>query len=130
MVPQPTFGGRTPSRRSGSARVEGAGLRELAQQGQLAVDDGGEAADALADEVGGRVAERQPHRVAAAAVGVERGARRVRDELLHGARQHRLRVEVLGQGEPDVEAAVRHRPGERGQVLGRAPTSIASRRSR
>ena len=104
--------------RVGDGQTERTGLRELVEQGELTVDDGREPADPLADEVRRRVAEREPHGVAPAAVGVERRAGRVGDELLHGTRQHRLRVHVRRQREPDVEAAVRHGPAQRRQLLG------------
>src|SRR5688500_17174125 len=81
--------------------LERPGLGELVEQRELAVDDRGGPADPLPDEVGCRVAERQPHGVAAAAVGIEGGAGRVRDQLLHGTGEHRLRVHVRRQRQPD-----------------------------
>ena len=55
--------------------------------------------------------------VGARTVVVERRARHVRDLGAHGARQHGLRVEALGQRHPRVEAAVGDGPRARGHVL-------------
>ena len=94
-----------------------AGAGEGVEQIHLTVDDGGETADADADALRRRIAEREPHVLATVAIRIERRSGRVRDELGDGPREHRLRVQVRGKGEPDVEAAVRVRPAQLGQIL-------------
>ena len=73
--------------------------------------------DSLANLVGSGVAEREAQVVRALAVVEEGCAGHVGDLCPHGARQHGLRVEAVGEGHPCVEASVGHRPRARGHEL-------------
>jgi hypothetical protein len=104
------------------------GRAEGRPQLHLVLEDTGEAAHALADALGGRVAEREPHGARAVAVGEERGAGHVGDAGGDGAREHRLGVDARRERQPDVEAAVGHVPAAPGghQVVQRGDHGVAA----
>ena len=105
---------------------------KVCAQLELLLDDAGQPADALADPLRRRVA------VATAACAARRSRRRrTRCPGTYATRAVTARGSIalasrpVGQGHPDVEAAVRARSSWRRRACSRrAPSSIASRRSR
>ena len=80
---------------------------EQVQQLEIARDDAGQSAYALADLDGLGVAEGQSQMVLPCpATGVEGRPRDVSDQVGHRPWQHVLRVEALGESHPHVETAI------------------------